>query len=148
MTPSELLTLIQSDATAAAFFAAGNDTACALRCGAIAPAVRQRVSADRIQEAASLNGLWGTLKIAALNTSLTDPPRGAAIAFIDWVEAGRPLDMDNTAVQTMAATLVTYSLATAEQIAQLSALADTLQTFTAVDVGAARQEGVSINGAT
>jgi hypothetical protein len=143
MTPTALYTLIQSDAAAAAFFAAGNDTACALRCGAIAPAVRQRVSADRIQEAASLNGLWGALKIAALNSSLTDPPRGAAIAFIDWVEAGRPLDMDNTAVQTMAATLVTYSLATAQQIAQLSALADTPQTFTAVDVGTARHEGVT-----
>jgi hypothetical protein len=143
MTPTALYTLIQSDATAAAFFAAGNDTACALRCGVIAPAIRQRVSADRIQEAASLNGLWGALKIAALNSTLTDPPRGAAIAFIDWVEAGRPLDMDNTAVQTMAATLVTYSLATAEQIAQLSALADTPQTFTAVDVGTARQEGVT-----
>jgi len=148
MTPTALYALIQSDATAAAFFVAGNDTACALRCGVIAPAIRQRVSADRIQEASSLNGLWGTLKIAALNTSLTDPPRGAAIAFIDWVEAGRALDMDNAAVQQMAATLVTYSLATAEQIAQLSALADTPQTFTAVDVGAARQEGVSINGAT
>ena len=143
MTPTVLYTLIQSDAAAAAFFAAGNDTACAVRCGAIAPAVRQRVSADRIQEAASLNGLWGALKIAALNSSLTDPPRGAAIAFIDWVEAGRPLDMDNTAVQTMAATLVTYSLATAQQIAQLSALADTPQTFTAVDVGTARHEGVT-----
>jgi len=143
MTPTALYALIQSDATAAAFFVAGNDTACALRCGVIAPAVRQRVSADRIQEAASLNGLWGALKIAALNSSLTDPPRGAAIAFIDWVEAGRALDMDNSAVQQMAATLVTYSLATAEQIAQLSALADTLQTFSAVDVGAARQEGLT-----
>ena len=143
MTPSELYALIQSDPQAKALFAAGNDTECAVRCGVIAPTIRQRVPADRVQEAASINGLWGTLKIAALNTSLTDPPRGAAIAFIDWVEAGRPLDMDNVAVQSMAATLISYSLATAEQIAQLSALADTPQTFTAIDVGAARQEGVT-----
>jgi hypothetical protein len=101
------------------------------------------VPADKVQEISSLNGLWGTLKIAALNTTLTDPPRGAAIAFIDWVEAGRALDMDNPAVQQMAATLVTYSLATAAQVAELSAAADTPQTFTAAEVGAARQEGLA-----
>jgi hypothetical protein len=143
MTPAELYTLIQSDPQAKALFAASNDTDCALRCGVIAPAIRRRVPAESIQETASVNGLWGSLKIAALNTSLTDPPRGAAIAFIDWVEAGRALDMDNVAVQSMAATLISYSLATAGQIAQLSALADSPQTFTAIDVGAARQEGVT-----
>jgi hypothetical protein len=147
MTPADLYTLIQSDAQAKALFAAGNDTDCAVRCGVIAPPIRQRVPADRIQEISSLNGLWGTLQIAKLNTSLTDPPRGAAIAFIDWVEAGRALDMDNPAVQQMAATLVTFSLATAVQVAQLSEAGNTPQTFTAVDVGAARQEG-AINGVT
>ncbi len=147
MTPAELYTLIQSDAQAKALFAAGNDTACATRCGVIAPPVRQRVPADKIQEISSLNGLWGTLQIAKLNTSLTDPPRGAAIAFIDWVEAGRALDMDNPAVQQMAATLVTFSLATAAQVAQLSAAANVPQAFTAADVGAARQEGLN-NAAT
>jgi hypothetical protein len=143
MTPTDLLALIQSDPQARQLFADGNDTECAVRCGVIAPPVRQRVSADKVQEISSLNGLWGTLKIAALNTTLTDPPRGAAIAFIDWVEAGRALDMDNPAVQQMAATLVTYSLATAAQVAELSAAADTPQTFTAAEVGAARQEGLA-----
>jgi len=143
MTPTDLLALIQSDPQARQFFADGNDTECAVRCGVIAPPVRQRVAADKVQEISSLNGLWGTLKIAALNATLSDPPRGAAIAFIDWVEAGRPLDMDNTAVQQMAATLVSYSLATAAQVAQLSAAADTPQVFTAAEVGAARQEGVA-----
>jgi len=37
MTPSELKTLIDSDPTAKALFAAGNDSACAVRCGEIAP---------------------------------------------------------------------------------------------------------------
>ena len=147
MTPAELYTLIQSDTQAKALFAAGNDTDCAVRCGVIAPPIRQRVSADKIQEIASLNGLWGKLKIAALNSALTDPPRGAAIAFIDWIEAGRALDMDNAGVQQMAATLVTFSLATAEQVAQLSAAANVSQTLTAAEVGAARQEGMN-NGAT
>ena len=147
MTPAELYTLIQSDAQAKALFAAGNDTACAVRCGVIAPSIRQRVPADEVQKMASLSGLWGTLKIAALDNTLTNPPRGAAIAFIDWIENGWPLDVDNPAVQQMAGILVTYSLATAAQIAELSAAANVPQTFTAADVGAARQEGLN-NAAT
>lgn len=143
MTPSQLLTLIASDAQATAYFNAGNDEACAARCTAIAPPVRQPVPADRVQEIASLNGMWGMLKIAALNTQLSNPPRGAAVSFVDWIEAGRPLNPDNAAVQQMAGVLVSYSLATAEQIAQISEAADTPQTFTAVDVGAARHEGVT-----
>ena len=146
MTPTELLTLIASDQQATAYFNAGNDEACAARCTAIAPPVRQPVPADRVQEIASLNGMWGMLKIAALNTALSNPPRGAAVSFIDWIEAGRPLNPDNPAVQQMAGVLVSYSLATAEQIAQISDAANTPQVITFHDVGAARQAGVTVNG--
>ena len=146
MTPSELLTLIASDAQATAYFQQGNDEACAARCTAIAPPLRQPVPADRVQEIASLNGMWGMLKIAALNTSLSNPPRGAAVSFIDWIEQGRALNPDNAAVQQMAATLVSYSLATAEQIAQISDAANTPQIITFHQVGAARQAGVVTNG--
>jgi hypothetical protein len=90
--------------------------------------------------------MWGMLKIAALNTQLSNPPRGAAVSFIDWIEAGRPLNPDNPAVQSMAATLVSYSLATAEQIAQISDGANTPQVITFHQVGAARQAGVVTNG--
>ena len=148
MTPTELLTLIASDTQATAYFNAGNDEACAARCTAIAPPLRQPVPADRVQEIASLNGMWGMLKIAALNTALSNPPRGAAVSFIDWIEAGRPLNPDNPAVQSMAATLVSYSLATAEQIAQISDAANTSQVVTFHQVGAARQAGGVSNGAT
>ena len=146
MTPTELLTLIASDQQATAYFNAGNDEACAARCTAIAPPLRQSVPADRVQEIASLNGMWGMLKIAALNTQLSNPPRGAAVSFIDWIEAGRPLNPDNPAVQSMAATLVSYSLATAEQIAQISDGANTPQVITFHHDGAARQAGVVTNG--
>ena len=117
MTPTELLTLIASDAQATAYFNAGNDEACAARCTAIAPPVRQPVPADRVQEIASLNGMWGMLKIAALNTSLSNPPRGAAVSFIDWIEQGRLLNPDNPAVQSMAATLVSLAVAIAPSAA-------------------------------
>ena len=39
MTPTELLALIQSDATALAWATAGNDEACAIRCTALAPVI-------------------------------------------------------------------------------------------------------------
>ncbi len=148
MTPSELLTLIASDTQAAAYFQQGNDEACAARCTAIAAPVRQPVPADRVQEITSLNGMWGMLKIAALNTQLSNPPRGAAVSFIDWIEAGRPLNPDNAAVQQMAGVLVSHSLATVEQIAQISDAANTPQVITFHDVGAARQAGAASNGTT
>ena len=148
MTPAELLTLIASDTQATAYFNAGNDESCAARCTAIAPPVRQPVPADMVQEIASLNGMWGMLKIAALNTSLSNPPRGAAVSFIDWIEQGRALNPDNPAVQQMAGVLVSYSLATAEQIAQISDAANTPQVVTFHDVGAARQAGGVNNVAT
>jgi hypothetical protein len=148
MTPTQLRQLIAGDTQATAFFNAGNDEACAARCTAIAPPVRQPVPADTVQQIASLNGMWGMLKIAALNTSLSNPPRGAAVSFIDWIERGRPLNVDNPAVQQMAATLVSYSLATAGQIAELSDAANVPQTITFHDVGAARQEGAVNSGAT
>jgi hypothetical protein len=148
MTPTDLRQLIASDTQATAYFAAGNDEACAARCTAIAPSVRQPVPADTVQQIASLNGMWGMLKIAALNTSLSNPPRGAAVSFVDWIERGRPLNVDNPAVQQMAATLISYSLATAAQIAELSDAANVPQTITFHDVGAARQEGSVTGGAT
>ena len=147
MTPAELLALIASDSQATAYFQQGNDEACAARCTAIAPPVRQPVPADKVQEIASLSGLWGKLKIAALDHTLSDPPRGAAIAFIDWVESGRALNPDNPAVQGMAGSLIQYSLATAAQIGQISDAANTPQVITFHDVGAARQQaGVTANG--
>jgi len=86
---------------------------------------------------ASLNGAWGTIKIAATNSALTDPPRGACIAFVDWIESARPINFDNLAVQQMAGIMVSYSLLTADQVAELSALADAPQIITADQVSEA-----------
>lgn len=102
--------------------------------------VRTPVDAERVQETASLNGSWGVLKIAALKSDLSDPPRGACLAFIDWVESGRPLNFDNPAVQQMAGTLVSFSLLTAAQVAELSGLADTLARW--VDVNGVGDVGI------
>jgi len=137
MTPTDLWTLIQADIQAKAYADAGNDRDCAVRCSEIAPVIRKPVPAELVQEVASLNGAWGTIKIAATNSALTDPPRGACIAFVDWIESARPINFDNPAVQQMAGIMVSYSLLTAGQVAELSALADSPQVITADQVSEA-----------
>jgi hypothetical protein len=139
MTDAELYTLIQGDTQAAALYAEGNDEGCALRCSAIAPPIRQPVAAERVQAAAIASGLWAIVKIAAQNTALPNPPRGAAMSFVDWIEAGRPIDMDGGTVQGVGQVLLSYNLATQPQLDALQALANVAQTITQQQVGAARE---------
>lgn len=139
MTDAELYAMIQSDTQAAALYAEGNDEGCAVRCSAIAPPIRQPVDARRVQEIATLNGLWGVLVIAAQDPNLTNPPRGVAVNFVTWIEKGFSLNPDSVPVQQMAAALMAYNLATAEQVQQLSDAANTPQTITQQQVGAARE---------
>jgi len=87
--------------------------------------IRQPVAADRVQAAAIASGLWAIVKIAAQNTALPNPPRGAAMSFVDWIEAGRPIDMDGGTVQGVGQVLLAYNLATQPQLDALQALADT-----------------------
>jgi len=87
--------------------------------------IRQPVPADRVQASAISTGLWAIVKIAAQNTALPNPPRGAAMSFVDWIEAGRPIDMDGGTVQGVGAVLLSYNLATQPQLDALQALADT-----------------------
>jgi len=87
--------------------------------------IRQPVAAERVQAAAIASGLWAIVKIAAQNTALPNPPRGAAMSFVDWIEAGRPIDMDGGTVQGVGAVLLSYNLATQPQLDALQALADT-----------------------
>ena len=87
--------------------------------------IRQPVAAERVQAAAIASGLWAIVKIAAQNTALPNPPRGAAMSFVDWIEAGRPIDMDGGTVQGVGQVLLSYNLATQDQLDALQALADT-----------------------
>ena len=87
--------------------------------------IRQPVAAEQVQASAIATGLWAIVKIAAQNTALPNPPRGAAMSFVDWIEAGRPIDMDGGTVQAVGAVLLSYNLATQPQLDALQALADT-----------------------
>lgn len=150
MTDAELYTLIQSDADAKQKAAIGDDSGCAARCSVIAPTIRQPVDARRVQEIATLNGLWGVLVIAAQDPNLTNPPRGVAVNFVSWIEKGFPLNPDSVPVQQMAAALMAYNLATAEQVQQLSDAANTPQVISPAQVSDAmrpyREGAVNANG--
>lgn len=137
MTPAELKTLIDSDTEAAHMAGIGDDSGCAARCSAIAPTIRKPIPAAKVQEIATLNGLWGVLVIAAGNAELTNPPRGVAVNFVTWIEKGFPLNPDSVPVQQMAAALMAYNLATAEQIAEISEAADSPQTISPAAVSEA-----------
>jgi len=102
--------------------------------------IRQPVAADRVQAAAIASGLWAIVKIAAQNTALPNPPRGAAMSFVDWIEAGRPIDMDGGTVQGVGQVLLAYNLATQPQLDALQALADTAARW--VDVQGIGEVGI------
>ena len=102
--------------------------------------IRQPVAAERVQAAAIASGLWAIVKIAAQNTALPNPPRGAAMSFVDWIEAGRPIDMDGGTVQGVGQVLLSYNLATQPQLDALQALADTAARW--VDVEGIGEVGI------
>ena len=102
--------------------------------------IRQPVAAERVQAAAIASGLWAIVKIAAQNTALPNPPRGAAMSFVDWIEAGRPIDMDGGTVQGVGQVLLAYNLATQPQLDALQALADTAARW--VDVQGIGEVGI------
>lgn len=102
--------------------------------------IRQPVAAERVQASAIASGLWAIVKIAAQNTALPNPPRGAAMSFVDWIEAGRPIDMDGGTVQGVGAVLLSYNLATQPQLDALQALADTAARW--VDVEGIGEVGI------
>lgn len=139
MTDAELYTLIQSDPDALAAYTAGNDDACAARCTDIAPIIRQPVSAAVLRVALARQGnLAGILRMAA-NVDSPEPPYGTCLTLKTLLDSGDPINIDDTAVQGAAATLVQHGLMDVEDATAIDALGDTRQTITQQQVGAARE---------
>ena len=138
MTDAELYTLIQGDAQAAALYAEGNDEGCAVRCSAIAPPIRQPVDAGLLMDACMSLGIWQRLEAAAPPGSI-DPPASTARTMMTRLSQGRPVNLDNPAVQGIVTDCITHGLITQPEAAQLSTLADAGQTITQQQVGAARE---------
>tara|TARA_R110000822_G_scaffold98088_3_gene222063 strand:+ start:2382 stop:2810 length:429 start_codon:yes stop_codon:yes gene_type:complete len=134
MTPEQLKTLIESDATAAAAATAEDWVACADRSGIIAPTIRVPVSSSDVRREASLDGVWATMVLASRESSLaTDEVKGICVTFIDWIDHSSTLDFDLPQVQAMAAGLVAAGICTQAQYDDLSALGDQSQTFSALE---------------
>ena len=55
------------------------------------------------------------------------------MSFVDWIEAGRPIDMDGGTVQGVGSVLLSYNLATQEQLDALQTLADVVIPWTAAN---------------
>jgi hypothetical protein len=138
MTDAELYALIQGDTQAAALYAEGNDEGCALRCSAIAPPIRQPVDAGLLMDACMSLGIWQRLEAAAPPGSI-DPPASTARTMMTRLSQGRPVNLDNPAVQGIVTDCITHGLITQPEAAQLSTLADAGQTITQQQVGAARE---------
>jgi hypothetical protein len=151
VTDAELYTLIQGDTQAAALYAEGNDEGCAVRCSAIAPPIRQPVDTGLLMDACMSLGIWQRLEAAAPPGSI-DPPASTARTMMTRLSQGRPVNLDNPAVQGIVTDCITHGLITQSEAAQLSTLADAGQTITQQQVGAAREwhrvEGGVSNGTT
>jgi hypothetical protein len=134
MTPIELKNLIQSDAEASQCWADRRDAACAARCSAIAPAIRQPVDGGLVQKIASMNGVWAKIVIARESSETPAPIKGICITFLDWVRKDWRIDFDLPEVQTMLSGLIQSGLVTEQEVEVLDAAANTPQTFTTDDV--------------
>jgi hypothetical protein len=134
MTPSELKTLIESDAEASQCWADRRDAACAARCSVIAPKLRRLVTADEIQLHSSKNGTWAAITLARESAETPLQIKGVCITFLDWVRSGRSVDFDLPEVQGMVGGLIQSGLVTEQQAAELDAMGYESQTFTTDDV--------------
>lgn len=139
MTDAELYGLIQSDAQAAALYAEGNDEACAVRCSAIAQPIRKPVAAAALRKELAKLGKWGGLQRVANNFESPDPPYQQARTIIDLITAGDAIDLNEPAIAAGTPLLVEHNLLTLSDVAVISALANTPQTITQQQVGAARE---------
>jgi hypothetical protein len=134
MTPQEIKTLIQSDTVAMQLLNAREDQLCAERVNAIAPPRRELVPAADLQYYSAVNGIWARLRLAIVSEATPDLIKGVCITFVDWVEAGRPIDLDHPQVAQMLGALVGAGLVTTEQQTAIMALANRPQTVSAIEI--------------
>lgn len=138
MTPQQLKTFILSDPQASSLFSQQQDQQCADRVNSIAPPVRARALADDLQYYASVNGIWAKVRLAAQSATTLDSIKGVCLTFVDWIEAGRPIDLDLPAVGAMLDALVTATIVTPAQKTEILAFGNKPQVVTALEVEFAR----------
>jgi len=139
MTPAELKSLIESDAEATALANAGNDEACAVRCGVIAPKVLVPLRLGDINIislfANPVDGetVCQTIEAVALQNPIVK-------RAWRWAEPGNPgLDVGDVRVRAMLVTPTNLGGVglTQEQAAPILAAAEQQQRFTAAQIAEA-----------
>lgn len=140
MTPAELKTLIESDAEATALANAGNDEACAVRCGVIAPLVR-------VETVLTERGLYQKLGATVAETVLqklegfaaTQGPMAAVVArFLRWLEpVNGGADWGQPEALQMCNALMLGGLLTEAECTAINDLSLTSQKFTAAQIAEA-----------
>ena len=139
MTPAELKAMIQSDAEATALANAGNDEACAVRCGIIAP---KRIVSTRLGDI-NIVGLFanpidGETVCQTIEAVAEQNP--VVKRAWRWAAPGAPgIDVGDLKVRAMliAPTNVGGVGLTQEQAAPIMAAAEQPQTFTSAQIAEA-----------
>lgn len=149
MTPAELWTLIQSDATASTLAAAGNDSGCAERCGVIAPLIATETKRAYRGLASTTIGVGPVITRRLI---VTVRAMAAADPLVDEMQtslrssspdAGIDVaDVGTQALLDAAAALQVPNGLTAEDAAAIKSLGMHPQTFTYLDISAARESQV------
>lgn len=144
MTPAELKTLINSDPQAKAYFDAGNDSACAVRCGEIAPPVLVELRLSRMGvRALYANPIDGQTVLATLDAVAGGNPIIADIRR--YMEPGvHPSTLPDFGLVAIRAALTTPVQdgglgLSAELAAPILRAAEQQPAFTHLDISAARE---------
>ena len=140
MTPSELKSLIESDAEATALANAGNDEACAVRCGVIAPQLR-------VETVLTERGLYQKLGATVAETILqklegfaaTQDPMAAVVSrFLRWLEpVNGGADWGQPEALQMCQALMLGGLLTEAECDAIDSLSLASQTFNAAQIAEA-----------
>ena len=140
MDKETILAAIDGDPVAADFAAQQNDPACADRLPAIWPAVRRSVPADEVMSVAVHRGRWGAIALACTEIGFDFATRATAKTLVDWIAAGKSIDVTLAEVQGMIATLKAAGLVNDLDVEAINALSWARITIAPIDVSIAMTE--------
>lgn len=123
MDSAAILAAIDADPEATQWAAVANDAACAERLTAIWPPVRRSIPADEVMAVAVRRGRWGSIALACHEPAFEFVVRATAKTLVDWVQAGKSIDVTLAEVGVMINTLKGPGLIDDADVAAIEALA-------------------------
>lgn len=140
MDKEQILAAIDGDPEATQLAAIANDAACAERLTAIWPPVRRSIPADDVMAVAVRRGRWGSLALACHELQLAFPVRSTAKTLVDWIQAGKSIDITLAEVQSMVGVLKDAGLINDADVEAIESLAWAKVTITPIEVSIAMAE--------